>query len=88
MAKVHATNDALMFRGYKHMTATSRQAHTHARWGPWEHGCQGLTRSSHSWQVAVVREWARQGAWAKEVFRMSQAYTLRTHHALRGGFAR
>ena len=46
---------------------------------------QGLTHSSHSWQVAVVREWVRQGAWAKEAFRMSQTYTLRTYQALRGG---
>ena len=68
-AQVHAANDALMVRGYKHMTGISRHAHTDALWGPWEHGCQGLTRSSHSWQVAVARERVRQGAWAKEDFR-------------------
>ena len=64
---------------------SSRHAHTDALWGPWEHGCQGLTRSEHSWQTAVVREWVRQGAWAKREFRDSQAYSLRTHQALRGG---
>ena len=37
-AKVHAANDTLMVRGYKHMTGTSRHAHTDALWGPWEHG--------------------------------------------------
>ena len=84
-AKVHAANDALMVRAYKHVTGISRHAHTDALWGPWEHGCQGLTRSEHSWQVAVVREWVRQGAWAKQEFRDSQAYYLQTHQALRGG---
>ena len=44
-----------------------------------------MARSSHSWQVAVVWEWVRQGAWAKEEFGASQAYTLQTHQALRGG---
>ena len=58
-AKVHAANDALMVRAYKHVTGISRHAHTDALWGPWEHGCQGLTRSEHSWQAAVVREWVR-----------------------------
>ena len=48
-AQVHVANDALMVTGYKHMTGTSRHAHTDALWGPWEHGCQGLARSSHSW---------------------------------------
>ena len=48
-AQLHAANDALMVRGYKHMTGTSRHAHTDALWGLWEHGCQGLTRCSHSW---------------------------------------
>ena len=84
-AKVHAANDALMVRAYKHVTGISRHAHTDALWGPWEHGCQGLTRSEHSWQAAVVREWVRQGAWAKQEFRDSQAYYLQTHQALRGG---
>ena len=84
-AQVHAANDALMVRGYKHMTGTSRHAYMDALWGPWEHGCQSLTRSSQTWQVAVVWEWVRQGAWAKEAFRASQAYTLETYQALRGG---
>ena len=84
-AQVHAANDALMVRGYKHMTGTSCHTHTDALWGPWEHGCQGLARSSHSWQVADVRKWVRQGAWAKEEFHASQAYTLQTNQALRGG---
>ena len=84
-AQVHAANDTLMVRGYKHMTGTSRHAHTDALWGPWEHGSQGLTRSSLSWQVTVVREWVQQGAWAKKAFLASRAYTLRTHQALRGG---
>ena len=84
-AKVHAANDALMVRAYKHVTGISRHAHTDALWGPWEHGCQGLTRSEHSWQAAVVREWVRQGAWAKQEFGDSQAYSLQTHQALRGG---
>ena len=84
-AKVHAANDALMVRAYKHVTGISRHAHTDALWGPWEHGCQDLTRSEHSWQAAVVREWVRQGAWAKHKFRDSQAYSLQTHQALRGG---
>ena len=44
-----------------------------------------MARSSHSWQVAVVREWVWQGAWAKEEFCAPQAYTLQTHQALRGG---
>ena len=70
-AQVHTANDALMVRGYKHMTGISHHAHTDALWGPWEHGCQGLARSSHSWQTAVAREWVRQGAWAKEDFRES-----------------
>ena len=74
-----------MVRAYKHVTGISRHAHTDALWGPWEHGCQGLTRSEHSWQAAVVREWVRQGAWAKQEFRDSQAYYLQTHQALRGG---
>ena len=38
-AQVHAPNDALMVRGYKHMTGISRRAHTDALLGPWEHGC-------------------------------------------------
>ena len=84
-ARVHAANDALMVRAYKHVTGISRHAHTDALWGPWEHGCQGLTRSEHSWQAAVVREWVRQGAWAKQEFRDSQAYSLQKHQALRGG---
>ena len=33
-AQVHAANDALMVRGYKHMTGTSRHAHTNDLWGP------------------------------------------------------
>ena len=33
-AQVHAANDALMVRGYKHMTGTSRHAHSDALWGP------------------------------------------------------
>ena len=32
----------------------------------------------------MVREWVRQGAWAKKEFRDSQAYSLQTHQALRG----
>ena len=84
-AHVHAANDALMVSAYKHVTGISRHAHTDALWGPWEHGCQGLTRSAHSWQTAVVREWVRQGAWAKNEFRDSQTYSLQTHQALRGG---
>ena len=84
-AQVHVGNDTLMVRGYKHMTGISRHAHTDALWGPREHGCQGLPRSSYSWQTAVAREWVRQRAWAKEDFRQSQAYTLQTHQALRGG---
>ena len=46
-AKAHAANDALMVRAYKHMTGISRHAPTEALWGPSEHGCQGLTWSSH-----------------------------------------
>ena len=84
-AQVHAANDGLMVRGYKHMTGISRHAHTDALWGPWEHGCQGLTRSSHSWQPAVAPEWVWQGAWAKDDFRESETYTLQAHQALRGG---
>ena len=84
-ARVHTANDALMFRAYKHVTGISRHAHTDPLWGPWEHGCQDLTRSEHSWQAAVVREWVRQGAWAKKEFRDSQAHSLQTHQALRGG---
>ena len=74
-----------MVRANKHVTGISRHAHTDVLWGPWEHGCQGLTRSEHSWQTAVVRAWVRQGAWAKQEFRDSQAYSLQTHQALRGG---
>ena len=70
-AQVHAANDALMVRACKHMTGVCRHVHTEALWGPWEHGCQGLNRSSHSWHTAVVWEWVRQGAWAKEEFRDS-----------------
>ena len=33
----------------------------------------------------MIREWVRQGASAKHEFRDSQAYSLRTHQALRGG---
>ena len=84
-AQVHAANDALMVRAYKHMTRISHHAHTEALWGSWEHGCHDLTRSAHSWQTGVVREWVRQGAWAKEEFRNSQSYTLKAHQALRGG---
>ena len=43
-AQVHAAKDALMVRAYKHMTGISCNTHTKALWGPWEHGCQGLTR--------------------------------------------
>ena len=75
-AKVHAANDALMVRGYKNMTGISHNAHTNALWGPQEHGCQGLTRPPHSRQTAVTREWVQQGAWAKEDFPESRAYTL------------
>ena len=78
-ARVHAANDALMVRAYKHMTGISRHAHTDPLWGPWEHGCQGVTRSEHSWQTAVVREWVQQGAWAKTEFRDSRAHFLQTH---------
>ena len=46
-AEVHAANDAVMVRAYMHMTKISRHAHTEALWGPWEHCCHGLTRSSH-----------------------------------------
>ena len=41
-AQVHAVNDALVVRGYKHMTGISGHAHTHALWGPWKHCCKGL----------------------------------------------
>ena len=84
-AQVHAANDTLMVRGYKHMTGISRHAHMDALSGPREHGCEGFARSSNSWQTVVAREWVRQGAWAKEDFRESQAYTLETHQTLRGG---
>ena len=53
-AQVHAANNALMVRGYKHMTGIPRHAHTDTLWGPREHGCQGLTRSSHLWRAAVA----------------------------------
>ena len=33
-AQVHAANETLMVRGYKHMTGTSRHAHKGALWGP------------------------------------------------------
>ena len=33
----------------------------------------------------MVREWVRKGAWAKQEFRDSQAYSLRMHQPLRGG---
>ena len=75
-ARVYVANDALMVRAYKHVTGISRHAHTDPPWGPWEHGCQGLARSAHSWQTAVVREWVRQGAWAKKEFRDYQAHSL------------
>ena len=61
-ARVHAANDTLMVRAHKHVMGISRHAHTDPLWGPWEHGCQGLTRSEHSCQSAVVREWVRHGA--------------------------
>ena len=83
-AQVHAANDAPTVRGYKHMTGISRHAHTDALLGPWEHGCQGLTRSSHSWLAAVACEWVHQGAWAKEDFRESRTCTLQAHQALTG----
>ena len=67
------------------MTSISRHAHTDAARGPWKHGCQGLARFLHLWQIAVVREWVRKGVWAKEDFRESQVYTLQTHQALMGG---
>ena len=67
-AQVHLANNTRMVRGYKYMMGTSRHAHTNALWGPWEHGCHGLARSSHSWQKVVAWEWVRQGAWAKEDF--------------------
>ena len=84
-ANVHTAKDALMVRAYNHMTGIPRQAYTDTLLGPWEHGCQGVTRSAHSWQTAVVRESVRQGAWAKRKFRDSQTYSLQTHQALRGG---
>ena len=34
-AQVQAANDAVMVWGYKHMTCTSRHAHTDVLWGPW-----------------------------------------------------
>ena len=82
---LHAANDALMVLAYTHVTGISCHAHTDTLWGPSEHGSQGLTGSEHSWQAAVVQEWVRQGAWAKQEFRDSQAYSLQTHQALRGG---
>ena len=33
-AEVHAANDAPMVKGYKHMTGTSRHAHTYGLWAP------------------------------------------------------
>ena len=69
-AQVHMANDVVMVmaRGCKHMTGFSRHGHTNALWGPWEHGCQGFTRTSHWWQAAVAKEWIWQGAWAEEEF--------------------
>ena len=84
-AQVHAANDALVVQAYKHMVRISHHAHTEALWGPWEHGCQGLARSSPSWQTAVTRDEVRHGARAKEDFGESQTYTLQAHQALRGG---
>ena len=84
-AHVHAANDAVMVRAYKHMAGISRHAHTEPLSEPWEHGCQGLTGSSQTWHTAVTREWVRQGAWAKEDFRQSQTYTVQAHQALKGG---
>ena len=81
-AQVHATNDALVVHSYKHMTGLFRHAHTEALWEPWGQGCQGLTRSSHSWQTAAPRERVRPGPWAKEDFRESQTYTLQAHQQL------
>ena len=34
-AQVHAVNDTLIVRGYKHMTGISRHVHTDAHWGLW-----------------------------------------------------
>ena len=39
-AQGHAANDALMVRGYKHMTSISRHGQIDALCGPWEHGCK------------------------------------------------
>ena len=83
--QVQAANNALMVRANVHITGISRHAHTEVHWGPWEHGCQGLTRSTLACQTAVVREWVRQGAWAKEEFRDSQSFALEAHRALKGG---
>ena len=33
-AQVHAANDALMVRAYKHMAGISRHAYTESLWGP------------------------------------------------------
>ena len=84
-AQVHAAYNALMVSENNHMIGTSRHARIDALWKPWEHGCQGLTRFSHFWQVTVVQEWVRHGAWALEAFCVSQAYTLQTQQVLRGG---
>ena len=78
--QVHAANDALMVKGYKHMMGTSR----YPTQTPSVPRPQGRARSSRSWHVAVVREWVPYSACAKEEFRASQAYTVQTHEALRG----
>ena len=52
---VPGPNDALMVRGYKHMTADTRHADIDAVWGPWGHGYQGLAKPSHWWQLGSAR---------------------------------
>ena len=54
MATVQHANGTLLVRCWKHITGTSRLAHTEALSGPWKDGCLGLRRSEHSWQVAVT----------------------------------
>ena len=84
-AQLQVANDALMVQGHKHMAGISRHAHNDALWGPKEHDCHGLTRSSHSRQAAVAREWVWHGAWAKEGFHEYQTYTLWALQALKEG---
>ena len=54
-ATIQSADDALLVWCWKHVTGTSRHAHTESLWGPWRDGCMGLRWSGHSWQVAVAR---------------------------------